>query len=281
MVREFYIENETGQRFSMMNIEEGCFLNSPSGLGYGYDTQYSQIGNDFIQNIRKLVQGQISGELIFKNYDNYKNFIDFIEGSENLKFVYKVPFENGFTEYFKDIDISNIDKSEIGSNGVLVVPAMFNAKSLWYEQKNIVLTVGEEEGEIRWDFVWDSRFADYTTRNLIFENKGHTEAPIKLEIEGYVNNPSIFVYKDKELTGSLELPVEIEENEKLIYSTRDTDLYLVKEDANGEQINLFNALNPNFINFIKLNKGVNQIKLIADEDITRAKITIYVEYKAV
>jgi len=112
VVREFYIENETGQRFSMMDIEKGCFLSAPTGLGYSYDTQYSQIGNDFIPNIRKLVQGQIAGELVFKNYDNYKNFTDFIESSEKLKFVYKVPFENGFKEYFKDIDISSVDKTE-------------------------------------------------------------------------------------------------------------------------------------------------------------------------
>ena len=39
MVREFYIENETGQRFSMMNVEKGCFLSSPSGLGDSYDIQ--------------------------------------------------------------------------------------------------------------------------------------------------------------------------------------------------------------------------------------------------
>lgn len=174
-----------------------------------------------------------------------------------------------------------LTKQKNGLNGALIVPTTFNAKTLWYEQKNIVLTVGEEEGEIRWDFKWDSKFSNYSTRNMIFENKGHTEAPIKLEIEGYVNNPSILVYKDGELTGSLELPVEIEENERLIYSTRDTDLYLVKQDANGVETNLFNALNPNFVNFIKLNKGVNQIKLTADEDITKAKITIYVEYKAV
>ena len=113
VVREFYIENETGQRFSMMNIEKGCFLSSPTGLGYSYDTQYSQIGNDFLQNIRKLTQGQIGGELIFKKYDNYKKFVDFIESAIFLKLVYKIPFENGFTEFFKDIDISNIDKSEI------------------------------------------------------------------------------------------------------------------------------------------------------------------------
>lgn len=228
-----------------------------------------------------MTQGSIAGELVFKSYDNYKKIIDFIESAESLKFVYKVPYENGFIEYFKDIDISNIDKTEKDPSGVLICPATFTTKSLWYEQKETVLTVGEDEDEIRWDFTWDSRFADYSTRSMIFENKGHTEAPFKLEIEGYVKNPSIFIYKDNKLTGKLELTLELQENEKLIYCTRDTDLYLIKQDTEGVETNLFECLSPNFVNFLKLNKGVNVIKLLAEQDITKAKITTYVEYKAV
>lgn len=30
VVREFYIENELGQQFSMMDVENGCFLNAPT-----------------------------------------------------------------------------------------------------------------------------------------------------------------------------------------------------------------------------------------------------------
>ena len=112
MVREFYIENNLGQRFSMMNVEEYCFLNAPTGLGYSYDTIYSQIGNEFIENIRKITQGQIGGELIFKSYKNYQNFVNFIESAISLKLVYKVPYENSFREYFKDIDILSVEKTE-------------------------------------------------------------------------------------------------------------------------------------------------------------------------
>ena len=68
MVREFYIENELGQRFSLMDMENDCFFNSPAGLGYSYDIEYAQIGNEFIQNIRKISQGAINGELVFNSY---------------------------------------------------------------------------------------------------------------------------------------------------------------------------------------------------------------------
>ena len=91
------------------------------------------------------------------------------------------------------------------------------------------------------------------------------------------------IYINKILIENMKKSVKFifKPSKKLIYSTRDTDLYIVKQSANGTQTNLFNALNPNFINFIKLNKGVNQIKMTADEDITKAKITIYEEYKSI
>ena len=32
MTREFSLENENGQQYSMMSLENGCFLNSPRRL---------------------------------------------------------------------------------------------------------------------------------------------------------------------------------------------------------------------------------------------------------
>lgn len=112
MVREFYIENEKGQRFSLMDVENYCFLNSPSGLGYSYNSEYVQIENEFIQSVIKIAQGQIGGDLVFKNYENYKNFVNFVQSAIYLRFAYKVPYENSFKEFFKDIDISSVDKTE-------------------------------------------------------------------------------------------------------------------------------------------------------------------------
>lgn len=77
MVRKFYLENEKGQKYDLMDRDNYCFLSSPTGLGYSYDTSYEQVGNNFITNIRKLQQGNIAGDAIFRNYDNYKNMIDY------------------------------------------------------------------------------------------------------------------------------------------------------------------------------------------------------------
>ena len=281
MIREFYIENETGQRFSMMNIESGCFLSSPNGLGYSYDIEYAQIGDNFIQNIRKLTQGQISGELIFKTYDKYKEFVDFIESAVNLKFVYKIPLKKGTIEYFKDIDISSVEKSEIGTDGVLRVPVIFNCKSLWYEAKEVVYTIDSIDNEVRWNFDWDSIFTAYDNRNIIFENKGHAAAPFKLELNGEVSGPVITILEDDIEVNKLSLDgLVVLEGETFVYNTKETEQEITKVSST-ERTNLFNFLNPNFVNFFKLRKGASTIRLEADGEITSGKITIYVQYKAV
>lgn len=281
MVREFYIENEVGQRYSMMNIEKRCLLSSPSGLGYGYNIEYSQIGDEFIQNIKKIEQGKIDGELIFKNYDNYKEFVDFVESSESIKFVYRVPFNEGFVEYFKDVDLTSLEKSEKGVDGVLRVPAVFNCKSLWYEAKEIVYTIDPVSNEIRWDFRWDSVFTAYDDRNIIFNNIGHTESPFRLELNGEVSDLKITILENKEIVKQLELNgLTIASGEKFIYDTKDTNQAIYKE-SNGVKTNLFDFLSPNFINFYKLRKGESTIRLESDGEITNGRLTIYVQYKAV
>ena len=62
MVREFKLVNEKGQEYSLMDIYNYCLLTDPSGLGYSYSTEYEQLGNTFITNLRKLDQGPISGK---------------------------------------------------------------------------------------------------------------------------------------------------------------------------------------------------------------------------
>lgn len=284
MVRKFELLNEKGQRFSLMDIENYCFLSEPSGLGYSYSTEYEQLNYTFIENIRRIEQEQISGTVNFLNYDNYKKFVDFIEEAENLKFAYTIPFQNGEKEYLKDINIQGLTKTQIQQNGVLSESITFDCLSLWYEETTTVYTIEPQTNEIRWDFSWDSKFADYDTRNLQYINKGHVEAPILVEISGHVLNPRIELYVEGELYQTVSFNVDIAEYEKMLYGTKENDFYISRQKTDGTIESLFNLDVIDFKNdnVIRLPKNKScEIRLTADNEILNAKVTILEFYKAV
>lgn len=284
MVREFKLVNEKGQEYSLMDIYNHCLLTDPSGLGYSYSTEYEQLGNTFVTNLRKFEQGQISGTANFLSYDNYKNLVDFIEASESLRFSYKIPFQNGQKEYFKDVQIQSITKTQKQTNGIISETITFDCLSLWYEENTTTYTVEQLENEIRWDFEWDSRFSDYASRTLQYINQGHIEAPVYIEIDGNVVNPVIELYVDGELYQSVEVKTTIAQYEKLIYDTRENQFTLAKQNTDGTLQSLFSLDYINFENdnVIRIPKNKScEIRLTADNEVLNAQLTIYPRYKAV
>lgn len=254
-IRNFYFENEIGQRVDCQKINGSLFLFNITGLGFEKNVEYVQIGNSFIKNKEKIKQGIIEGELEFYDmtYDEYSNFIDFVLKSESLKLIY-IPKKSNRVEYYRDIDVVKIEKNDEDDFNVLTSPISIYCTSLWYKENTVIYMGDEAENEIRWDFDWDSKFTDYENRNLIFENKGHVEAPFLLKMNGYVLNPKVQVYVNKQKIYELALNITIEENEKLMYSTKDNGLFLYKVHTDGTIENLFNYLDLNNINFFKLPK---------------------------
>lgn len=284
MVREFKLVNEKGQEYSLMDIENYCLLTEPDGLGYGYTTEYEQLGNTFISNLRRIEQGQINGIVNFLKYDNYKKMIDFIEQSESLKFSYKLPLKSGAKEYFKDVQIQSITKREIQPNSVISESITFDCLSLWYEEKSTIFTIEPREDEIRWDFKWDSRFTGYNSRRLSFVNQGHIEAPILVEIEGSLANPQIDLYVDGQLYQSVTFTTNIQNYEKFLYGTKENEFFINKQNTDGTLTSLFNLDVIDFSNdnVIRIPKNRScELVLSADTDITKAQVTILVYYKAI
>ena len=284
MVREFKLINEKGQEYSLMDIRNYCLLTEPSGLGYEYSTEYEQLGNTFISNLRKIEQGQIDGIANFINYDNYKKLVDYIEQSEKLKFSYKVPLINGIKEYFKDVQIRKLTKTQIQTNGIISETIVFDCLSLWYEENTIIYDIQSLENEIRWDFRWDSNFSDYNSRNLSFINEGHVDAPILVEIKGSLLNPKIELYIEGQLYQSVTFNTEITQYEKFLYGTKENDFYVRKQNADGTESSIFNlnVIDFNNDNVIRLPKNKScELVFSSDTQVENAKITILVYYKTI
>lgn len=285
MVREFRLINEKGQEFSLMDIYNYTLLTDPSGLGYAYTTEYQQLGDTFISNLRQMQQGQINGTLNFLSYDNYTSFVNFIESSENLKFGYKIPCKDGSSrEFFKDVQIQSLEKTQLQTNGILSEAVAFDCLSLWYEENTIIYTIEQLTNEIRWDFRWDSRFTDYDSRNLQYINQGHVEAPVYIEIDGQLVNPKIELYVEGELYQTVEVNTTIAQYEKLLYDSRENQFFIGKQNTDGTTTSLFSLDYINFENdnVIRLPKNRScEIRLTADNEVLNAKLTIYPRYKAV
>lgn len=281
-VRRFLIENEKGQQFRLDNLNEGCFLTSPGNLGYSYSIDFVQLGFEFIENNRKIEQSNPNGIAYFCSYDKIKEFVDFIESSLKLKWLYIIPFENGEKTYYRDVVLKKIEKTE-KSGKWLACPIEFASKSLWYEQNETIFKIETYEDEMRYDYRWNSRYIDYNIRAIQFNNKGHIEAPFQVEIDGFVQNPTISIFVDHEEYASIKIPITIAEYEKLLYSSKTGEIYIQKQKTDGTLENLWKQeyIDIQKQNIFKLPLGVSEVRLTADDDIANAKLTIFPQYKAV
>ncbi len=284
-VREFKLVNEKGQTYSLMDIKDYALLTEPDGLGYSYSTSYTKVGEVFINNIKEQEQVQITGICNFLYYENYTNLVNFIESSESLRLSYKIPLKDGSQiEYFKNIEIQSLGKTEKEENGILSCPISFDMTSLWYEQKEYTYDMSAEDNEVRWDFRWGSRFANYNSRKLEFNNTGHTLAPIYLEIDGAVTNPEIIVTDSNGTTlFNLLINITIAQYEKFIYSSVDGDIKILKQNVDGTYENLFKQdyIDIENNNIFKLPLGTSNITIQADNEIVSAKLNIYPYYKSI
>lgn len=284
MVREFKLINEKGQSYSLMDAENACLLTEPSGLGYSYDTDYEQVGNTFIENLKKIEQGKITGTANFEKYDNYKKLVDFIDDAESLRFSYKIPFASKEKEYFKNVDFKEITKTQKAENGIISETITFECLGLWYEENTIEYTINPIENEIRWDFIWDTTFNDNNNQNLIYQNMGHVPAPITLEMDGAVSNPIIEIYINDALYQELRIKTTIAEYEKLIYNSKENEFAIKKIKTDGTEEELFDLDIIDFENdnVIRIPKNKTcEIRLKADNTIENAKLTIFPQYKSV
>lgn len=284
-VRTFELVNEKGEVFSLMDIKEGCIFKEPSNLGYGYTSEFQRVGNTYIETLRTLNQSTIPGKMEFKNYDNYRKFIDFIEASESLKWKCIIPYSSGSKTYFKDIVFEEIEKNDLFTeDDKLITTVNFNCLSLWYEENTFVHDMKQQKGVISWNFRWNSRFADFSTRSLKYINNGHVEAPILVEIEGPVVNPRIQLYVEGQFYQELPFIVSLEKYEKLLYGTKEGEFHLNRQKSDGTLENLFSlkVLDPQNNEVIRLPKNKScELKLVADNDILNAKVTIFAYYKAI
>lgn len=260
-MRKFYLINELNIRYDLQNIETSAFIADPSGLGYSTSISYVRIGNSFLEESRNLNQNTFEGDIYFKDYAKYQEFIFFVEQAKQLRLIYK-PLD---VEYFRDVDFSSITKTELESrSGYLICPIKLMCKGLYYTEDNKRFIVESVAGESRYSVTFPFMFNDYSNVSVTYNNTGHDEAELLAEIYGYTVNPTLELFVNEVLVSSMTFNITVQPGQKLLYSAKDGDNYVALEDANGNQTPIPSCLSLANDNFFKIPKGYSTIQLSSD-----------------
>lgn len=273
-MRKFYLENELGQRYDLQDYNK-IITFSFDGLGFSFSNEYLELGTRFIKNKSKLLQKTVNCKLLVKNKEAYQEFIKFILMYDEYKLVYEIDDIN----YYIDVDIISVQKQDNIKDDYFIIPFELKNTSLFYKQIEKTYQLQAEENQNRWafslPFIWNNK----TSGIIEVDNNGHIQSPFKIEIDGYCLNPKIKV-TDK--LGNIEeiiFNIEVKNDEKILFSTIDDDLYVYLQNKDGIKQNILSSLDFTKTNFIKISTGKNIVEI--KEDITKAKLTLYEGYLTV
>lgn len=276
-MNEFYLIDENNTRFSLKNFSEKAFIPSVSGLGYKHNLNYVKVGNFYKTDFKEIAQGSLSGTTVFSSYENYQSFINFVENASSLRLIYK-PID---TEYFRDVDFEGIT-NVIAKGSTTEAEISLFCKSLYYTATDTRFAVETIEGSSQYDLRFDYTFNDFASTDIFFTNSGHAEAQLIAEIYGYIENPKIELYQNDVLLYTVAFNTTLLSGEKIIYSARDGQNYIKKEDASGAQTNAIAMLDLANDNFFRIPKGTSKIVVSSDSGIySKVTFRILTSYKGV
>ena len=268
-MREFYLLNGNGVKFDLMSSHG--FFHSPDGLGLKNSMTFLRTG-DFYKKIDSYgAQKSVTGEMIFKSYEDYKAFVDFI-AIEPLKLVYK-PID---TEYRLDCSIDTLGKSEIShENNRLICPITFKGESKWYFLRNALSAHPGGADAKKYTYSYGYTYYDALTGVLDGINNSPYKAPCVLYIKGYMLNPTWVLSVNNQQIASGKVTAEILDGNQLVINSRDDGLEIAEyTEQNVFVQNLYQDADVTRENFLYLPTGDFKITITDDSG---ADVTAYLE----
>ena len=290
-MRKFYIENEIGSRLPL-NGEQGIFLSNPAGLGLTMPSEFADIHNGFFRELSKDSEPQsaITGDLVFigdNAYADYRSFVDWCSGSESLRLIYK-PY--GSTEFYRDICLSYLTKTELTDTRWLTVPTSLACLSPWYRAAPTSMSMSTESGYVL-------KYPYSYSRDLIYSSSsagsmaadipagGHIPAAFELTYKGAIVNPQIkLVGSSSNITyGICALNATLTDNESFTVSTFYGRCKVEITGADGIAVDALNDVDLAYEPFPRIPVNEDCVLLMsADSEITgQATVRVYYYYRSV
>lgn len=206
-VRQFKLVNAVGAEWDLMRKD--AYFNSPSGLGMAKTFTTARTGYEFLILQELLSQKSVSGEMVFRQYSTYEEFVSFI--TQTPLMLHYMPI----TKWYRiRCDVQSLSKTE-KSGPNLICPITFLCFGTWHEGVVVTQAEGPEVGQKKYTYSYPYTYAETSAGSALIQN-GDLESPCKLHIFGPVTNPSWALYKAGEKVMEGKVNATIPDGNKLV-----------------------------------------------------------------
>lgn len=252
-MRKFFLQNSLGQKWNLNDINS--FFHTVKGLGQGYDTAYTQIGNRFLKKKDNLSQKKITGKVRFKGYEEFGEFSRFIQHKPLTLFyggletgIYP-PFYPGNREYLLDVTVTALEKAELETGG-LQSKITFESLGTYYRLLRI------DGGESI-----ESSIGDMRSVQIEIDSDTVLASGVRIEIAGPCRYPEYVHYIDGSFVCSGRFLCEIVSGNKMVIDTTKLPYEVAEYSADGEFVrDLYGTSDFLTKRFLTLGYGSNEIR---------------------
>lgn len=263
-IAAFAVEDSRGNRYDMSFDKHWAsgYFNRANGLGYKNTLTYTQTGTAFSPDLNNPEQVPVTGTINFHRrdaYNQYQDFVQFLERYKPLKLVYTIP-TTGRPNCYLDVDVQTVEKSWM-DGPFLQCNVVFMPRGMFYTDDRRRFLVESLEGEARYDIEYDAIFNDWDRLGFEAVNIGHVPAGFLLDIEGYAEKIVIqgIDGQENEIFRQ-EFDIVIAEGDHLVYSTQDGMLEASLHTEDGP-ISVIDRMDFTQNNFPKLPIGATRIEI--------------------
>ena len=290
-IRKLYFRNAAGQRWGL-NGENGAYASDLSGFGLALSPVFADLNRGFFVPVSDEAEPQnsLAFTVTFTRtpYATYQQLVDWLAAAGTITIVYN---PTGRQEYFRNVTVNFLQKSELTQVGWLEIPCSFLCSTPWYLPTPTILNLeagGTDESK-RYDYVYseDLRYGNDSSATLsgTIAGAGHTPGSIELTYYGAIVNPRIRLVGNitGKTYGICSVAITLLPSDVLKLSTRYEESYVKRISAGGQKTDLLDVLDLSTTPFFHI--PVNEpctLSVEADAAFSgSAELTIYYYYRSV
>ncbi|MCI1244372.1 MAG: hypothetical protein LKG11_00205 [Bacilli bacterium] len=246
-MRSLYLVNDVGSTF-FLDYRCNTLIDSLDGLGFEYDVEHQKYDNTYLVTNKTLPLSEINLNLIFlEGYVGFAKWLEFVRKSKSLRLYYV----SNNTKYCY-VDIKSCTKGQLEA-GTIKSSLVLEKLSLWIVKKSTEIEVDENTNKKVYPYPYPFIYSTTFNGRKSVTNSGMFKAPMRILIQGAVDNPTLSIEKEGVVVSKL----------RLILSRSDTTLEIesdptdqkIEETINGVTTNIYDKQDFTCDNFLFLPVG--------------------------